>query len=76
MATFSSSFEPGRTVLYVPTHAHGNLGHPDVERGVVTSTNDVFVFVRFGAKTHAQACRPADLVYEHGSAVNGEGAAR
>ncbi len=31
------------------------------ERGFVTSTNDRFVFVRFGAEQQSKACDPRDL---------------
>lgn len=34
-------------VLYVPTHAHGNLRHPDCQRGVITAWNPTAVFVRY-----------------------------
>lgn len=36
----------GNVVLYVPHHANGDTGHPDCEVGVVSSTNDTFVFVK------------------------------
>jgi hypothetical protein len=64
MSKFPCEFEPGRRVLYVPNHAHGDQGHPDVEAGTITSINPVFVFVRFGAETHSKACDPNTLVYE------------
>ena len=41
--------------------AHGNLRHPSVEKGVVTSVNDQYVFVRFGGDTHSKACHSGDL---------------
>ena len=28
-------FKPGTQILYVPNHADGNIGHPDVEHGFV-----------------------------------------
>ena len=43
----ATDFKPGDRVLYVPGHAHGNQRHPDCERGVVSSTNSVNVFVRY-----------------------------
>ena len=57
----TSDFHPGDRVLYVPNHAQGDTTHPDCERGVVTSTNEVNVFVRYGAGIHAQATSPEDL---------------
>ena len=61
---------PGVPVRYIPGHAHGDLAHPDCEDGRVSSTNEVFVFVRFNktvAKlgwegTTSQSCKPEDLV--------------
>lgn len=54
-------FEPGQLVRYVPHHAHGDQSHPDCENGRVTSTNDAFVFVRFGHSETSQACNPEQL---------------
>ncbi len=54
-------FSPGDRVLYVPHHANGDTTHADCERGVVTSTNEVNVFVRYGAGIHSQATSPEDL---------------
>lgn len=65
----ASDFRPGDRVLYVPNHAHGDTAHPDCERGVVTSTNDVNVFVRYGNELHAKATSPEDLVPATGSAA-------
>lgn len=56
-----ADFPVGRAVSYIPHHAHGDAGHPDVEHGVVTSANDKFVFVRFGARIGSQACDPDTL---------------
>lgn len=52
-------------MLYVPYHAKGDIGHEDVERGVVTSVNSSTVFARFGDSLHSAACNPDTLVYEH-----------
>lgn len=57
----TSEFKPGDRVAYVPGHANGDSSHPDVERGIVTSTNPYFVFVRYGRETQAQATSPHDL---------------
>jgi hypothetical protein len=54
--------EPGMYVTYVPHHAKGNAGHPDCERGTISSKNDTYVFVRFGRSTTGQACDPSQLV--------------
>ena len=43
-------FEPGDRVLYVPNHANGDTAHPDCERGIVSSKNSSFVFVRYYRK--------------------------
>lgn len=60
-------FHPGDRVLYVPNHAHGDSKHPDCERGLVSSTNAFYVFVRYIRKdgstgTTAQATNPEDLL--------------
>lgn len=57
----ASEFKAGDRVAYVPNHAHGDITHPDVERGVVTSTNPYFVFVRYGNEVGAKATSPHDL---------------
>lgn len=63
MSDFSTSdFRAGERVLYVPNHASGDTKHPDCERGVVTSTNEVNVFVRYAGRTQSQATRPDDLL--------------
>lgn len=64
-------FEPGMRVAYVPTHAEGDLTHPDVEVGKVSSKNHKYVFVRFDKYVErfgwdgatSQSCDPADLVH-------------
>ena len=33
------------------------------ERGIITSSNERFVFVRFGVSCTSQACQPEDLEY-------------
>lgn len=42
-----SDFVPGDKVLYVPGVAQGDERHEACERGVVSSTNDHYVFVRY-----------------------------
>jgi hypothetical protein len=65
-----ADFQPGNRVVYVPTHAEGDLDHPDCEYGVVSSTDNVFVFVRYwpsleytGWNITSQATSPEDLVF-------------
>lgn len=58
----TDDFKPGQNVTYVPYHAHGDRGHKDCEHGVVSSTNDTYVFVRFSVNGTAQACKPDQLV--------------
>ena len=65
-----SDIRPGMRVAYVPLHAHGNVKHPDVERGAVSSCNSRYAFVRFDRQvekfgwegTTSQSCKPEDLV--------------
>ena len=64
MANTCKDFTAGEAVSYVPHHAKGDRGHPDVEHGVVTSENGHYVFVRFGAHLHSQACDPETLVHQ------------
>lgn len=57
-------------VAYVPTEADGNLNHPHVERGAVSSKNGKYVFVRFDKQVEkfgwegatSQSCNADDLV--------------
>ena len=37
----------GMDVLYIPRHAKGNKKHKDCEHGLVSSINEVTVFVRY-----------------------------
>ena len=57
----SVDWQPGMIALYIPREAHGNLSHPSVEQGIVTSVNDQWVFVRFGSDATSKACSPRDL---------------
>lgn len=43
----SSDFKKGDKVRYIPYHAYGDKNHKDCEDGVVSSTNDRFVFVKY-----------------------------
>ena len=68
----AEDFKEGDRVVYVPIHAHGDIGHKDVEHGTVSSINEKNVFVRFDATverlgwdgTTAQACYPWSLMKE------------
>ena len=33
------------------------------EEGVITSANDMFIFVRYGSDTHSKATNPEDLFF-------------
>ena len=57
----SVDWQPGMIALYIPREAHGNLSHPSVEQGIVTSVNAQYIFVRFGDDTTPKACAPRDL---------------
>lgn len=39
--------EPGDRVIYVPTHANGDINHPDCEYGIVSSWNNRGIFVKY-----------------------------
>lgn len=39
-------FKKGDLVRYIPTHAKDS-SHKDCENGVVSSTNDTFIFVKY-----------------------------
>ena len=54
-------WQAGMLALYMPPHARGDLRHPDVEKGIVTSVNSQYVFVRFGGDSQSKACHPRDL---------------
>jgi hypothetical protein len=56
-----NSFREGDLVRYIPGHAHGDVEHDDCENGVVTSTRDDIVFVRYGEKVSSQATSASDL---------------
>lgn len=62
----AADFKTGDRVLYIPNHAHDDRAHPDCEHGIVSSTNDSTVFVKYftndgGLKLHAQATYPHNL---------------
>ena len=43
----NTDFKKGDKVRYVPNHANGDTLHPDCENGVVSTTNEKFVFVKY-----------------------------
>lgn len=69
-AFFVNPFREGDLVRYIPGHAHGDVEHEDCENGVVTSTRDDVVLVRYGQKVSSQATCPWDLRLITRGAVN------
>ena len=65
-------FTKGMRVRYIPTHAFGDATHEDCKTGVVSSTNEYFVFVKYDTSFivmttgdenfTSQATDPSDLV--------------
>lgn len=60
-----ADFKPDDRVRYIPNHAFLDRHHKDCEDGVVSSTNDYFVFVRYGTSQTAQATDPENLIHLH-----------
>ena len=68
----NANFKKGDRVKYIPAHAVGNRHHRDCQSGVVSSTNEYFVFVKYDNASQtmksgdepytAQATRAEDLV--------------
>ncbi len=64
------SLEKGDRVAYIPMHAYGDIDHPDVMCGTISSLNDFYAFVRFDIYVErlgwdgatSQACKAEDLV--------------
>lgn len=69
MAYTVKDFEKDECVTYVPTHANGDINHPDVENGIVSSVNEFYVFVKYIhnniVNTTAAATKATDLVKGH-----------
>lgn len=42
-----TDFKKGDLVRYIPFHANGDPKHKNCENGVVSSTNDEWVFVKY-----------------------------
>jgi hypothetical protein len=72
---------PFMRVAYIPGHAHGDINHKDVERGVISSKNDSNIFVRFDGqlKYHRWdnvtgiSCSPDDLELDNTPLINHRG---
>ncbi len=47
MKTTTEDFKHGDKVRYVPNHANGDAQHVDCQDGIVSSTNEKFVFVKY-----------------------------
>ena len=69
-----SELSRGTQIAYVPTHAGGDLEHPDVEFGfVMNKPGHVGVFCRYWRKTHLGELRtvanseltPLDCIVKH-----------
>lgn len=61
----SSDFKKGDKVRYVPRHVKGDYHHRDCENGVVSSTNDYYVFVKYNDDNYnAPATNPEDLIFQ------------
>lgn len=64
-------FQKGQRVIYVPSHAKNDLTHPGCQKGIVSSVNDKYIFVKYdnlmcimvtGDEPYtAQATMPEDL---------------
>jgi hypothetical protein len=79
MAEGTGDFKKGDKVTYIPSHARDTFNkrgsHPDIENGVVSSTNEKFVFVKYdnaackmvtGDEPYtSQATKPEDLVWRN-----------
>ena len=46
----SDIFKPKDQIAYIPTHAEGDINHPDVELGFVTGRSGGGVFCRYWSK--------------------------
>lgn len=68
-------FSKGQQIAYIPNHAAGDITHPDVEFGFVTSATDTTVFCRFWKKNrivlelrttaNSEGCYPENIVESH-----------
>ena len=64
----TDDFKTWDRVIYVPSHADGNLNHKDCEYGIVKSVNERFVFVLYIKNNIPQmvasATKPVDLILD------------
>ena len=49
---YMNNFEQGTQIAYIPNHADGDINHPDVEFGFVTSIRGNVCFCRYWTKGH------------------------
>jgi hypothetical protein len=78
--TEDRTYKLGDQIAYVPTHAEGNLKHPDVEFGFVTKDLGEDCFCRYWSKyskgeLRTKSCSertPKRLLVPHVSARKGE----
>jgi hypothetical protein len=52
-----SEIKRGTQIAYIPQHAEGNIEHPSVEFGFVTSMGAGFAFCRYWSKCHPDELR-------------------
>lgn len=79
MTDIEARFECGEQIAYVPLHASGDIEHPDVEFGFVTSQRGHTVFCRYWRKGYLGDLRtransegtPADMLVRHQSVFPG-----
>jgi len=50
-------FKPRDQIAYVPNHAEGDIDHPDVEFGFVTSVKESVIFCRYWSKANPRYLR-------------------
>lgn len=53
----TTTIQRGTQIAYIPGHADGNINHPDVEFGFVTSVKEDMAFCRFWSKTDRNQLR-------------------
>lgn len=56
-----SEAKPKLRVAFLPYHARGDITHPDVEFGLISSWNHKYIFVKFGDRHNGVPCNPEDL---------------
>lgn len=55
-----SEIEVGKKVIYTPFK---DCSEEQKEKGIITSKNDRYVFVRYGNDVYSKATNPKDLIY-------------